>query len=467
MSTAASRRLQRRQPAVLRVLHRRRARREREFLGIYTRRDGHEFQPARPRSGPTPRAGTTTTSWPSWCCGRPSTTRSASPAASTRGTEHPGAVRRRQFPEPGRPDLSTNGGGTTSRTSHQRTMAAQRADRLHRPRRLHGLLQLDQHPGRYLSAARPLNGPDPDQRPDVSRSVTPRTSTAQLQITPIPRCSTCATTSPTACASTTRRRAGRAITRRSRWQPATGRRHRAARPSPTRTSPTPTPSKPAPTCRTRSRPWPAGSPSRRRCGSTTTTSIPIPTLLLELGGRRPQVVPPPAPMCPPRPSSARSIAHGHLFGLFPVCAGFRAPPYDNANSASPTLRRSTRSCPTPTSSPRPRTASRSALAASTRTARAGSSPASTTSTTTSSRPWWSAGRAVTQFQYVNLGHVKIWGVEARGECRFPPDWSVLGYCLRQGIDQAPACPSIRPPVAARRGCATAPSRASSPSSSAR
>jgi len=31
-----------------------------EFLGIYTRRDGHEFQPAQTSLGPNPRAGTTT-----------------------------------------------------------------------------------------------------------------------------------------------------------------------------------------------------------------------------------------------------------------------------------------------------------------------------------------------------------------------------------------------------------------------
>ena len=60
-------------------------------------------------------------------------------------------------------------------------------------------------------------------------------------------------------------------------------------------------------------------------------------------------------------------------------------PTTTPTSASPTPPRSTRSCPTPTSSPRRPTASRSASAASTRTARAGSSPASTTSTTTSWR----------------------------------------------------------------------------------
>jgi len=34
---------------------------------------------------------------------------------------------------------------------------------------------------------------------------------------------------------------------------------------------------------------------------------------------------------------------------------------------------------------------------------------------------------VTQFQYVNLSNVTIWGFEARGELRIRPEWSVLGY----------------------------------------
>jgi hemoglobin/transferrin/lactoferrin receptor protein len=34
---------------------------------------------------------------------------------------------------------------------------------------------------------------------------------------------------------------------------------------------------------------------------------------------------------------------------------------------------------------------------------------------------------LTQFQYINLANVTIWGAEARGEYRFLPDWAVLGY----------------------------------------
>ena len=48
---------------------------------------------------------------------------------------------------------------------------------------------------------------------------------------------------------------------------------------------------------------------------------------------------------------------------------------------------------------------------------------------------------ITQFQYVNLTNVTIWGVEARGEYRFAPDWSVLGWtAFAQGIDQRTGLP---------------------------
>ncbi len=47
------------------------------------------------------------------------------------------------------------------------------------------------------------------------------------------------------------------------------------------------------------------------------------------------------------------------------------------------------------------------------------------------------GRAgpIQQFQYVNLTNVTIWGVEARGEYRFTPDWSLSGWtAFAQGTD---------------------------------
>jgi hemoglobin/transferrin/lactoferrin receptor protein len=48
---------------------------------------------------------------------------------------------------------------------------------------------------------------------------------------------------------------------------------------------------------------------------------------------------------------------------------------------------------------------------------------------------------ITQFQYVNLTNVTIWGVEARGEYRFSQDWSVLGWtAFAQGTDQRTGLP---------------------------
>ncbi|MPZ31374.1 MAG: TonB-dependent hemoglobin/transferrin/lactoferrin family receptor [Rhodospirillales bacterium] len=48
---------------------------------------------------------------------------------------------------------------------------------------------------------------------------------------------------------------------------------------------------------------------------------------------------------------------------------------------------------------------------------------------------------ITQFQYVNLSNVTIWGVEARGEYRFAPQWSVLGWtAFAQGTDTRTGLP---------------------------
>lgn len=48
---------------------------------------------------------------------------------------------------------------------------------------------------------------------------------------------------------------------------------------------------------------------------------------------------------------------------------------------------------------------------------------------------------ITQFQYVNLSNVTIWGVEARGEYRFARDWSVLGWtAFAQGTDTRTGLP---------------------------
>jgi hemoglobin/transferrin/lactoferrin receptor protein len=48
---------------------------------------------------------------------------------------------------------------------------------------------------------------------------------------------------------------------------------------------------------------------------------------------------------------------------------------------------------------------------------------------------------ITQFQYVNLTNVTIWGVEARGEYRFAPDWAVAGWtAFAQGYDTTTGLP---------------------------
>jgi hemoglobin/transferrin/lactoferrin receptor protein len=48
---------------------------------------------------------------------------------------------------------------------------------------------------------------------------------------------------------------------------------------------------------------------------------------------------------------------------------------------------------------------------------------------------------ITQFQYINFGAVTIWGIEARGEYRFLPDWSLSGYfAYAKGFDQQTGLP---------------------------
>lgn len=48
---------------------------------------------------------------------------------------------------------------------------------------------------------------------------------------------------------------------------------------------------------------------------------------------------------------------------------------------------------------------------------------------------------ITQYQYLNLANVTIWGVEARGEYRVAPQWGVLGYfAYAHGYDTATGLP---------------------------
>lgn len=49
--------------------------------------------------------------------------------------------------------------------------------------------------------------------------------------------------------------------------------------------------------------------------------------------------------------------------------------------------------------------------------------------------------AITQYQYRNLSNVTIWGIEARGEYRFNPEWGVLGYfAYAHGYDNQTGLP---------------------------
>ena len=86
--------------------------------------------------------------------------------------EHAGPVGRRQFRQPVRARVRRMGPGLHPDLPHQRPVGARRADRLHRPHRLPRLLQLGQHPGRHLPAARPV------QRRRSRPTAAPRSSTS-------------------------------------------------------------------------------------------------------------------------------------------------------------------------------------------------------------------------------------------------------------------------------------------------
>ena len=89
--------------------------------------------------------------------------------------EHADPVGRRQLLEPVRPHLRRMGPGLHPDLPHQRPVGARRADRLRRPHRLHGLLQLGLHPGRHVPAARRVQRRHPDQRRAPRSSTTRRT----------------------------------------------------------------------------------------------------------------------------------------------------------------------------------------------------------------------------------------------------------------------------------------------------
>ena len=115
-------------------------------------------------------------------------------------------------------------------------------------------------------------------------------------------------------------------------------------------------------------------------------------------------------------------------GFFQYARGFRAPPYDNANFAYNNATSFYQILPN--ANLKPETSDGFEIGARGKY-REGSS-------------WQLAGfynlynnfidavvvgmlGPITQFQYVNLSNVTIWGFEARGELRIRPEWSVLGY----------------------------------------
>ena len=129
-------------------------------------------------------------------------------------------------------------------------------------------------------------------------------------------------------------------------------------------------------------------------------------------------------------------------GYFQYARGFRAPPYDNANFA---FTNSTSFYQIlPNANLRPETADSFEVGARGKY-RDGSS-------------WQLAGfynlysnfidtvvvgmaGPITQFQYVNLAQVNIWGIEARGDWRFMPNWALMGYfAYAKGTDQATGNP---------------------------
>ncbi len=129
-------------------------------------------------------------------------------------------------------------------------------------------------------------------------------------------------------------------------------------------------------------------------------------------------------------------------GYFQYARGFRAPPYDNANFAFNNATSFYQILPN--ANLKPETADSFEIGARGKY-RDGSS-------------WQLAGfynlysnfidtvvvgmaGPITQFQYVKLGQVNIWGVEARGDWRFLPDWGLLGYfACAHGTDQATGLP---------------------------
>jgi hemoglobin/transferrin/lactoferrin receptor protein len=129
-------------------------------------------------------------------------------------------------------------------------------------------------------------------------------------------------------------------------------------------------------------------------------------------------------------------------GYFQYAQGFRAPPYDNANFAFTNTTSFYQILPN--ANLRPETANSFEIGARGKY-KDGSS-------------WQLAGfynlynnfidttvvgmvGPVTQFQYINFPNVTIWGIEARGDWRFMPDWGLSGYfAYAKGYDSQTGVP---------------------------
>ena len=165
-------RLQRRQPAVRRDLHRRGARGQSSSFSASTRAaTATRFQPAQSSLGANPdelvqQRLPGQARLPADRCRHDPPHRRLSPRARRAPRSCPASA---ISPALFATRLRRMGAGLHQDLSHQRAMGARRADRLRRSHRLPGLLQLGQHPGRHVSAARRRTARHPDQLPATSQ----------------------------------------------------------------------------------------------------------------------------------------------------------------------------------------------------------------------------------------------------------------------------------------------------------
>ena len=193
-----------------------------EFLGIYTRRDGGANSSRRrllARAQPH-ELGRQRLPGQARAPADRRTTRSASSASYNQGQQNTQVLSNvGDFPAPGRQDLSTNGAATTTQRSRISAQWLHDApigfiDRIDFLAYFNSTIT----PGRYLSAARrPTTASIPNNYRFSSFWLHPEHLRRRAaDATPRPSCSTCRTTSPTACRFSYTTRPGRVTARRSR-----------------------------------------------------------------------------------------------------------------------------------------------------------------------------------------------------------------------------------------------------------